>query len=233
VRVASLVLGPAATAVLLHEAVAHALEADTLILSGRPEAACGYRLGSELLSVLDDPAGAPSAVARRVDDEGVPVTRRWLLRDGQVHEPLADRFFSSRSERLTPGAARRADRHAPPAPRSSHLELLTGDSELAELWQRARGGFYLPQVSRGRLDPIRGEFSLRFPYARRIGSEGPEDYHGSCGLRGRVHQLLTAVEAIGSEPRFEGAGWCAKGGQLMPVWATCPAILVRGLELVP
>ena len=40
------VLGPAATAVLLHEAVAHALEADTLSLGGRAESACGYRLAA-------------------------------------------------------------------------------------------------------------------------------------------------------------------------------------------
>ena len=41
------VLGAPATAVLLHEAVAHALEADTLAHSGHPETAIGVALGSE------------------------------------------------------------------------------------------------------------------------------------------------------------------------------------------
>ena len=204
-----LVLSPAATAVLLHEAVAHALEADTFILPGRPEAACGVQLGGENLSVLDDPAGAPEAVARAFDDEGVPVTRRWLLRDGVVQEPLADLFFARSSERLSPGAARRSDRHAPPRPRSSHLELVPGEASEEDLWREASGGVYLSRASRGRLDPVSGRFEIQFPFSRRIGPDGPGEPCGPCRLRGRVHQLLTAIVAVGAQARFAGAGWCA------------------------
>ena len=161
---------------LLHEAVAHALEADTLILSGRPEAACGVSLGSPLLDVLDDPGIAPEGVARRFDDEGVPVVRRWLLRAGEVQEPLADLRFAAGSERLSPGAGRRADRHSPPVPRSTHLELLAGESGGDQLLGAARGGLLLPEAGSGRLDPVAGEFVLRFPYGRRIGPDGPADY---------------------------------------------------------
>ena len=97
---------PAAAAVLLHEAVAHALEADTLILGGRPEAASGLRLGSELVSVLDDPTTAPEPVRRDTDDEGMPAVRRWLLQEGVVRQPLADLYAARNSEGLTPGQRR-------------------------------------------------------------------------------------------------------------------------------
>jgi hypothetical protein len=98
------VLGPAAAAVLLHEVVAHALEADTLVVGGRIEAAVGVQLGSELLNVLDDPGSAPAGVQRTVDDEGMVVVRRWLLRGGRVDQPLADRFSAAKSPALVPGA---------------------------------------------------------------------------------------------------------------------------------
>src|ERR1700726_1795571 len=62
------VLAPAAVAVLLHEAVAHALEADTLARGGRPEAAIGLALAAPCLDVLDDPAAAPPEVRRTPDD---------------------------------------------------------------------------------------------------------------------------------------------------------------------
>ena len=65
-----LLLGPSAAAVFLHEAVAHALEVDTLALGGRPEAAVGLRLGSDALDLLDDPASGPEGLRRRTDDEG-------------------------------------------------------------------------------------------------------------------------------------------------------------------
>ena len=226
-----LVLGSSAAAVLLHEAVAHTLEADTLSLSGRPEAACGFSLGSPLLDVLDDPGAAPEGVARRFDDEGVPVVRRWLLRAGEVKEPLADLRFAAGSERLSPGAGRRSDRHSVPVPRSTHLELLAGDTGEGALFDAARKGLFLPEAGRGSLDPIAGEFSLWFPYGRRIGPDGPSDYIGPCRLRGRVSEILAAVAAVGDKPRFGGAGWCAKGGVRLPVWATCPSLLVEGLSV--
>jgi len=47
-----IVLGPNAAAVLLHEVVAHALEADTLALSGSPDQVVGLKLGGPELDVV-------------------------------------------------------------------------------------------------------------------------------------------------------------------------------------
>ena len=225
------VLGPAAVAVLLHEAVAHALEADTLALGGKPEAAAGVAMAAERLDVLDDPAAAPEGVRRTVDDEGVPVCRRWLLRGGVVEQPLADALWARSSPALMPGAARRGTRHLPPGPRSTHLELLPGDAGEADLLAEADGGLYLAEASRGALDPLTGEFALHLPFAWRIRRGAPADAVGPCRLRGRVADLLTRVVAVGDAARPAGAGWCAKGGQKMPVWATVPALRLEGVEI--
>ncbi len=224
-----LVLGAAATAVLLHEAVAHALEADTLILSGRPEAAIGVPVGSPLLDVVDSPGDLPRGLARETDDEGLPVLRRWLLQRGRVSQPLADRFYAGLSSHLLPGAARRSSRHLPPVPRSTHLEMVVGSSGRQDLL--AGAGVYLPEISRGRLDPLSGELVVEFPYGRRFRSGELLDWVGASALRGKASDILSAVEAVGSQAEFEGAGWCAKAGQLLPVWATCPGIRLGGLEV--
>jgi predicted Zn-dependent protease len=226
-----LVLGPSATAIFLHEAVAHALEADTLALGGRPEAACGYRLGGEALSILDDPRSAPQGICRLSDDEGIPTIRRWLMRQGEVREPLADVMYAGQSILLSPGAARRGSRHLSPVPRSLHLELLAGEASDDDLRLEATGGLFLPLVSRGALDPLRGDVELQFPFGRRITPSGLGEFVGPCRLRGRVADLLQSVTAVGGESRFAGAGWCAKGGHRLPVWATCPSILLEGLEV--
>ncbi len=225
------VLAPAAVAVLLHEAVAHALEADTLARGGRPEAAIGLALAAPCLDVLDDPAAAPPEVGRTSDDEGLPVSRRWLLRRGAVEQPLADTAWSRLSPALVPGAGRRGSRHLPPGPRSTHLELLPGDAAESDLLAQANGGLHLPAASRGGLDALSGEFTLRFPHGRRIRRGALAEPVGACILRGQVADLLTRATAVGRETVAAGAGWCAKGGQKLPVWATAPALRLEGVAV--
>jgi hypothetical protein len=227
------VLGPAAVAVLLHEAVAHALEADTLARGGDPEAALGVALAAACLDVLDDPGAAPAEVRRTSDDEGIPVCRRWLLRGGLVEQPLADVAWSRASPALLPGSGRRGSRHQPPGPRSSHLELVPGDSAETDLLAQAGGGLYLPAASRGALDPLSGEFELRLPYARRIRRGALAEPVGACTLRGQVADLLARVTAVGRQTVAAGAGWCAKGGQKLPVWATAPPLRLEGVAVEP
>lgn len=227
------VLAPVVVAVLLHEAVAHALEADVLAQGGNPEAAVGVAMAAERLDVLDDPAAAPEGVRRTTDDEGSAVFRRWLLRGGVVEQPLADSLWARTSPVLVPGAGRRGSRHLPPGPRSSHLELLPGETDEADLLADADEGLYLGETSRGALDPLSGEFTLHLPFARRIRRGALAETVGPCLLRGRVADLLTRVAAVGRVCQSAGAGWCAKGGQKLPVWATAPSLRLEGVEIVP
>lgn len=227
------VLGPHAVAVLLHEAVAHALEADTLAQGGNPEAAVGVAMAAPCLDVLDDPGAAPEGVRRATDDEGAAVVRRWLLRGGIVEQPLADALWSRTSPVFLPGAGRRGTRHLPPGPRSSHLEILPGETSEDGLLAGSEEGLFLPEASRGALDPLTGEFALHLPYARRFRRGALAETVGPCVLRGRVADLLTRVAAVGNDVRAAGAGWCAKGGQKLPVWATAPSLRLEGVEVAP
>ncbi len=225
---ATVVLGSDAAAVLLHEVIGHGLEADLLARTGRPEAAIGVQLANPSLSVLDDPTSAPLSCRRSVDDEGTPVTRRWLLRRGQVEQPLADRRWAS--AQLLAGAGRRSDRHHPPLPRSSHLDLLAGEASMADLM--AGEGWFAQFASRGSFDPIRGHFSIELSHGRRFAAGDLGSRVGGFRLVGTVAELLASVEAVGDLPVPCGAGWCAKGGQKLPVWATAPALRIEGVQVV-
>ncbi len=225
------VLGPAAAAVLLHEVVAHALETDTLMMGGRVESALGLELGGPLLNVLDDPTNAPEPLRRSSDDEGMIAVRRWLLREGVVEQPLADLFSAHHSRALMPGAARRGNRHRSPAPRSTHLELLPGESSLDDLLAGADGGLYFSEVSSGRLDPLSGRFTIFLPFGRRISGGSLGDLVGPCRVSGTVSGLLGGIDGVGRDLESAGAGWCAKNGLKLAVWASVPALRIRAAEV--
>lgn len=226
------VLAPHAAAVFLHEAVAHALEADLLALGGHPEAAIGFDLAGAGLSLLDDPAAGPETVRRSTDDEGTPVARRWLLRGGRVEQPLADAYWAGVHPRLLPGAGWRGSRHELPAPRCRHLEAVPGELPPASLWRRAEGGLVISEVDRGALDPRSGSVTLEVSSARRVRDGAPAEPVGRCRLRGRVADLLGAVAGVGHDLVDGGAGWCAKGGQRLPVWARTSSLLLGEVEVV-
>ncbi len=224
-----IVLGPCAAAVMLHEVVAHALEADTLALTGAPESIVGLKLGEAHLDVVDDPRLAPDGCGRFSDDEGTTVIARWLLRRGRVRQPLADLSWAGRYQRLIPGAARRASRHLLPGPRTTHLELLPSDLPEADLFREAAGGLYIGEFESGTLNPFDGGCVLRAPCARRIGASGPVDFVGPVEIRSHTVDLLAAVTAVGDRPLAAGAGWCVKDGALLPVWARSPSVRLEGL----
>ncbi len=225
-----MVLGPAAAAVLFHETIAHLLEADTLALSGAPDHAVGLKLGASELDVLDDPGAAPALSARSSDDEGTAVVARWLLRRGRVRQPLADLAWSDRCAGLVPGAGRRMNRHRLPGPRCFHVELLPGRTRDADLFAEASGGLLVQEFEGGALNPLDGSCLLRAPCGQRLGPDGPAEHTGPVVIRARALDLVAAIAAVGDRPRAGGAGWCAKDGALLPVWARSPSIRLEGVE---
>ncbi len=228
-----LLLAPDAAAVLLHEVVAHALEADALARAGSIQAAIGAPFGPSGLNVIDDPASGPEGRSRMTDDEGIPVAPRWLIRDGVVEQPLADSSWARRTPALAPGCARRSDRHHLPAPRSSRLELLSWDNERAKVLELAEGGLFVERATHGNLDPLRGRFSMLFPGGRRVRAGALAEPVGPFLLTGAVADVVGSIIAIGKESRPAGAGWCAKDGMLLPVWASTPEILLSPVEISP
>jgi predicted Zn-dependent protease len=150
-----------------------------------------------------------------------------------VAQPIADQRAARRWTTLAPGSGFRSDRHAPPLPRTHHLELLAGGVAAERLYELAAGGLLISELDAGGLDPASGRVWLEVPGARRIRDGAPAEPVGRLRLRGRVGELLGGVVGIGAARESAGAGWCAKGGQRKPVWATLPALVLVGLEVVP
>ena len=99
--------------------------------------------------------------------------------------------------------------------------------------QGAEGGFFFPEAERGWLDPDSGQFTLRFPYGLRIENGAPSKLCGPCSINAHVSELLTRIDGVGRDARQAGAGWCAKSGVRMAVWASAPDLRLDAVEIAP
>src|SRR6185503_7567623 len=106
-----------------------------------------------------------------------------------------------------------------------------GDGSADELVAQAGEGLWLSEPQRGRLDARSGRFTLACAHGRRIRGGALHEPVGACRIEGRFADLLGTVAAVGGKAVPAGAGWCAKGGQRLPVWAAAPELLLAGIEV--
>ncbi len=222
------VLGPAASGILLHEAVGHGLEADfnrkgTSKFSGR----VGQRVASELCTVVDDPTLPGDRGAINVDDEGSPSERSLLIENGVLRGYLHDRL-SARAMGVAPtGNGRRESFRHHPLPRMTTTYLLAGDSSLAAILAATPRGLYARRFSGGQVDIARGDFVFDV-------TEGYLIENGAIGapvkgatLIGNGPDVMQRVSMVAADFALSPGMWtCGKRGQDVPVNVGLPHLKI-------
>lgn len=123
------VLGPGWPGILVHEAVGHGLEADfnrkkTSRFSGR----IGQRVASQLCTVVDDGTIPNRDGSLNIDDEGTPMRRNVLIKNGILRGYLQDRLNARLIGMKPTGNGRRESFGHIPMPRMTNTFMLAGDS---------------------------------------------------------------------------------------------------------
>ena len=109
-----MVVGTEVAGIISHENVGHPSEGDRIM--GREAAQAGEsfwktlkigtKVGSEHVSVSDDPTIVGSPGFYKYDDEGVPARKRTLMVKGVLTEPLLNRDYGTRFKSRSNAAAR-------------------------------------------------------------------------------------------------------------------------------
>ncbi len=222
------VLGPAASGILLHEAVGHGLEADfnrkgTSKFSGR----VGQRVASEHCTVVDDPGLPGDRGAINVDDEGCPSERTLLIENGVLKGYLHDRL-SARAMGVAPtGNGRRESFRYHPLPRMTTTYLLAGESSLEAILAATPRGLYARQFSGGQVDIARGDFvfDVTEGYLIEDGAIGPP-VKGAT-LIGNGPDVMQRVSMVAADFAISPGMWtCGKRGQSVPVNVGLPHLKI-------
>ncbi len=219
------VLDPELAGVFAHEAVGHASEGDTIlegssVLAGKT----GERIGSEILTISDDPA-LPEFGFEPVDAEGSSVRRTDIILKGKVNAYLHNRETLAVLGNGDAGHAR-AMVGDQPIVRMSNTFIENGDATLEELLEACGNGILMKGSRGGQVDPGRGVFLFNAEYGYLVEHGEIKGMVRDVSLSG---EILTTLHNIGmaAKDRKMHQGFCGKGGQTVPVGDGSPHVLLH------
>lgn len=221
------VLAAGHAGVLIHEAVGHLLEADfhrkkTSIFWNK----MGERVGSDLVTIADDPTIPASRGSYAVDDEGTVPRNTRLIEKGVVSGLLTDRLSARILGRDLTGHGRRQDYTDIPIPRMANTYLAAGPHDPAEIIASVEKGFYAERFTGGQVEDS-GKFTFSVSAGRLIENGRLTRPVKQATLIGTNVDILNRICMAGDDLAFGlQTGTCGKEGQDVPVNDGCPTLKV-------
>lgn len=180
------ILSPAFTGMLAHEAVGHTCEADAVI---RKDSVCAAfmnkQVASELVSLTDfaqSAYGEHCPIEMLLDDEGVPCVDAPIIKDGILVGCMTNRDTAVRLGVPCTGNARASEYSDEPIIRMRNTCFHKGSSRLDDMIASIDRGYYLTESGGGN-GSLKGEFNM-------VVSSGYEIVNGKLG--NRINPTLTS-----------------------------------------
>ena len=232
------VVGPEVTGIASHEGVGHPYEADRIL--GREAAQAGesfvnpnmigYKIGSDVVNLVDDPTVEGSNGFYLYDDEGVKARRRFLIKNGKIAELLHNRETAAELGMQSNGSSRASDYNKESLVRMSNTFVLPGDYKEEELFENIKLGVYMKNFMEWNIDDKR--FHQKYTGAEAYLIKNGKISHPVINpvLEITTPALWNSVDALSNKIEFV-AGSCGKGEPMqgIPVWFGGPAMRLRNV----
>ncbi len=211
--------------VLFHEAIGHGLEGDTVAEgSSFYTGKLGEKVGSELVTLLDDATLPHARGSYNVDDEGTPSQKTVLIDRGVLVAYMTDIRSAKKLGLSRTGNGRRESYRYPPLVRMSNTYILSGDTPPEEIIRSTKYGLYCKSFSGGQVDPTSGTFTFTVREAYLIeNGELTRPVRGAT-LIGNGPEVLRTIDLVGNDWDI-GPGTCGKG-QWVPVTSGQPTLRI-------
>ena len=232
--------------IMAHENIGHPSEADRIL--GREGAQAGEsfyidllkgeklsktKIGTEAVTIIDDPTLQGSAGFYLYDDECVKARPRNLIEKGMLNEVLLNREFAARFNLKSNGAARAIGYNREPIIRMANTYFAAGDFTLEELIEDIKEGIYMKSFTEWNIDDRR--FQSKY-----VGLEVNLIKNGEVTdtmvrrptLELTTFGLLGSVDAVSRE--FDATyATCGKGDPMQgaPVWMGGSQVRMRKIRL--
>ncbi len=224
----TVVLDPVLAGVFVHEAFGHLSEADFVYENDRMREimVLGRRFGSAGLNIVDSAVMPGLRGSYKYDDEGVPATKTYLIREGKLVGRLHSRETAARMKEKPTGNARAVSYHYPPIVRMTNTYIEPGSASFADIIGDIEEGVYVKNWYGGTTSMEMFTFSAGEAYMIRNGKLA--EPLRPVVLTGNVFTTLMNIDAIGDDLEMNQGGGCGKGEQMpLPVSNGSPHIRIR------
>jgi TldD protein len=225
------------TGLISHEACGHPFEADRIL--GREAAQGGEsylnlnmlnkeKIGSEVLSIVDDPTIEKASGFYVYDDEGVPARKRYLIKNGVPTEVLLNREYAGYLSTKSNSAARATYYYNEPLIRMANTYIEPRDFTVEEMIEDVKKGIYLKSYMEWNIDDRRWNQKYTGLECYLIENGKIKQMLKNVALEITTGHLFKNIDAIGKDLKFT-PGNCGKGEPMqgIPVWFGGPTIRVR------
>ncbi len=119
----------------------------------------GERIGSELMTIVDDGTRAKGLASSPFDGEGVPTQRRTVVDRGILQGFMYNTIVASRAGVESTGNASRGGFASLPGIGPHNFYVAAGDTDPQSMIRATRNGLYLKGVTGYGINPVSGNFS--------------------------------------------------------------------------
>ncbi|MBN2361955.1 MAG: TldD/PmbA family protein [Deltaproteobacteria bacterium] len=216
--------------VLVHEAVGHPLEGDSIakklgVFTGK----LGQQVASPVFTMVDDGSLPNARGTTDFDDEGTPMQRNVLIEDGVLVKYLTDILSARQLGLARTGNGRRESFRYRPIPRMTNTFIDRGHDKPADIVASTRRGIYVQALSGGSVDDVSGMFNFTCREAYLIENGKKTAPVKGATLIGSCLEVIKNIDAVGDDLEF-GPGTCGKG-QRAEVEVGQPTVRIRGINV--
>lgn len=205
------ILNPMMAGVFTHEAFGHFSEADLIesLPAIRNKMQLNEKLGSDILNIYDDATIKDLLGFYKYDDEGVPVRRVELMKNGILTGRLHSRRTAQEFNEPVSGHCVAEDFRYAPIIRMGTIYIDKGSDCFDDLVTKLENGLYLCDPKGGQTTGDNFTFGAQYGYEVKDGKIGK--MLRDINVSGNLYVTMKNISAIGNDLNFTKRGGCGKG----------------------
>lgn len=207
----NVILNPSLAGVFTHEAFGHFSEADLIEDNPtmRKKMKINAKLGSDILSILDDPTMPNQLGFYKYDDEGVMAKPTQLLKNGVLVGRLHSRRSAAAFKEPLSGHCIAQDYRYAPIIRMGNIYIEPDTNTFDDLLAAMENGLYILDAKGGQTSGENFTFGAQYGYIVKNSKLG--EMVRDINMSGNLYKTLQNIAVIGNDLVLSKIGGCGKG----------------------